>query len=57
MLAEEEGRTNMRYAAVTTVEELLEMVGVVLTAKALLEHLRDHVGPVELGGPSRGFRL
>jgi hypothetical protein len=49
MVAEDYGRANMRYAAISTLEELFEMFGVALAAKAMLEHIRDHVGVVRVG--------
>ena len=45
---EAEGRRNLAYAAVMTLEEVAEMAGVILFLRALLLHLRDEVGPVTL---------
>ena len=52
LVAGAQGRANLTYAAVSTAEELLEMIGVALAARALLEYIRDHVGTVRLGAGS-----
>jgi hypothetical protein len=43
------------YVVVSTIEELLEMLAVVILAYGLTTHLRDFIGPVTLGfrNPSR----
>lgn len=56
MFAEQYGRDNFGYGVITTLEESLEMVGVVLALRALMEHLRDHVGAVTFGGGARTSR-
>lgn len=48
MYAEMHGRDNLSYGLITSVEETLEMLGIVIVPRALLEHIRDHVGPVTL---------
>lgn len=49
MYAELHDRASMGYAVLTTVEETLEMLGVVIAARALMEFIRDHVGLVRIG--------
>lgn len=56
MFAEANGRDNLRYGVITTIEETLEMVGVVFVLRGLLEHLRDHIGPVTLGARADAAR-
>lgn len=48
MYAEARGRTNFAYGAIATAEETLEMLGVLVAVRALLEYVRDHVGVVRL---------
>lgn len=42
--AETSGRADLRYGVLATVEEALEMIGVVLFVGALLRHLQEHLG-------------
>jgi hypothetical protein len=49
MFAELQGRDNLGYGLITSVEETLEMIGVVMVLRGLLEHIRDHVGTVTIG--------
>jgi hypothetical protein len=49
MFAEINGRNNLAYGLITTVEETCEMAGVALFIVALLEHLRDHAGVISIG--------
>jgi hypothetical protein len=46
---EAHGRGTLAREAICCVEELLEMLGVVVFAYALLDYLRKHVGTVEIG--------
>ena len=48
MYAEQDGRQNLGYGLITTVEETCEMLGVAIVIGGLLTHLRDHVGTVRL---------
>jgi hypothetical protein len=57
MFAELYGRANFGYALLTTVEETLEMTGAVLAARALMMHIRDHVGPIRVGREPSGREL
>jgi hypothetical protein len=46
LYAETHGRRNLAYGVFTTVEETLEMIGMSVAVLALLEYLRDCIGPV-----------
>jgi hypothetical protein len=46
--AELHGRANFAYGAIATAEETLEMIGVLIAVRALLEYIRDHIGSVRL---------
>ena len=46
--AELHGRANFGYGAIATLEETLEMIGVLIAVRALLEYIRDHIGSVRL---------
>jgi hypothetical protein len=46
--AEVHGRANFAYGAIATLEETLEMIGVLIAVRALLEYIRDHIGMVRL---------
>lgn len=50
LYAEAHGRDNLGYGLITTVEEGLEMIGVLIVLRGLLAHLRDHVGEIAIGG-------
>ncbi len=56
MFAEQYGRDNFGYGLITTLEESLEMFGVVIAIRGLMEHIRDHVGAVTLGGAAGNSR-
>lgn len=50
------GASNVVYAAFTTAEETLEMLGVLVFVHALLRYLRDEVGPLRIEFGARAAR-
>mgnify|MGYP007073292503 CR=1 FL=1 len=51
--ADRAGEQNLNYALIVTIEEFLEMLGVVILIRALLEYIEEHLGGLELRFPSR----
>lgn len=46
--ADQFGEENLTYSLIITVEEFLEMIGVVILIRALLEHVQDQLGGLQI---------
>ena len=46
--AYEAGEENFNYALIVTLEEFLEMLGVVVLIRALLEYIENHLGGLQI---------
>jgi len=42
------GEENFNYALIVTIDEFLEMLGVVILIRALLEYLEQHLGGLRI---------
>ena len=46
--ADQHGEENLAYALIVTLEELMEMLGVIVLIRALLEYIEEHIGGLQL---------
>ena len=47
------GEQNLNYALIVTIEEFMEMLGVVILIRALLEYIEEHLGGLQVSFPAQ----